>query len=271
MRIEHEPPMTVEFWQSLGRGTLILEYPLVTPEPASNRRRVDALIVLDGEFTQTAWTAAPDLAGRPVMLVQTKAYTTDASLVGQAIFSPLLRRRHPSVGPIESVLLSPDPEPVLSDLLARHNVREVTIPGPSIRVTHINLPRAHESELAKVHDRLGGEMLIGVRLPLGGTRRPVLKVDAIVLPDRPKKWTTTDQDRIARQLLPGARAIAIVSTRQPLGMYVAGFALVAQHLLRAAGALDPQAIALIGKGDRALQFAIGKFPGLTTELMTSAS
>src|SRR5690242_5704359 len=99
--------MTVEFWRSLGRGTLILEYPLVTGERHSNRRAADALIVLDGEFTQSAWTAAPDLSGRPVMLVQTKAYHTDAPLVGQAIFSPiLLRRRHPAIGPIESVLLS---------------------------------------------------------------------------------------------------------------------------------------------------------------------
>src|SRR5712692_9664619 len=97
VRIQHEPPMTVEFWRALGQGTLILEYPLVSGERDSNRRAVDALIVLDGEFTQVAWTAAPDMAGRPVMVVQTKAYRTDAALVGQAVFSPiLLRRRHPS-------------------------------------------------------------------------------------------------------------------------------------------------------------------------------
>jgi len=40
--------MTVEFWRSLGRGTLVLEYPLVTGERDSNRRAVDALIVFDG-------------------------------------------------------------------------------------------------------------------------------------------------------------------------------------------------------------------------------
>jgi hypothetical protein len=263
--------MTVEFWRSLGRGTLILEYPLVSGERDSNRRAVDALIVLDGEFTQTAWTAAPDMAGRPVMVVQTKAYRTDAALVGQAVFSPiLLRRRHPSLGPIESVLLSPDPEPALSDLLRSHGVREVTVPGPTARLTHVNLPHALDSDLVKVHDRLGGEMLVGVQLPPRTTHRPVLKVDAVILPDRPKKRTAAEADRLARELVPGARAIAVVSTRATLGMYVAGFALVAQHLLRAAGAIDAEAIALVGKEDRALQFALATFPGLSTELIASA-
>jgi hypothetical protein len=271
MRIQHEPPMTVEFWRSLGRGTLILEYPLVLSERDSNRRAVDALIVLDGEFIQTAWTAAPDMAGRPVMVVQTKAYRTDAALVGQAVFSPiLLRRRHATIGRIESVLLSPEPEPALSDLLQRHGVREVTVSGPTIKVTHINLPTAYEADLVKVHDRLGGEMLFGVHLPFQTTQRPIIKVDAVILPDRPKKRTTAGADRFARELVPGARAIAVVSTRQPLGMYVSGFALVAQHLLRAAGAIDAQAIALVGKEDRALQFALVKFPGLSSELIASA-
>lgn len=264
--------MTVDFWRSLRQGTLILEYPLVSGESDSNRRAVDALIVLDGQFTQCAWAAAPDLAGQRVMVVQTKAYRTDAALVGQAIFSPiLLRRRHPAIGAIESVLLSPAPEPALSDLLERHNVREVTVKGPTIKVIHINLPRALDSDLARVHDRLGGEMLIGVHLPSRAGQRPVLEVDAVILPDRPKTRTAVDADQVARELLPGARAIAIVSTRQPLGMYVSGFALVAQHLLQASGAIEAQAIALVGKQDRALQFALAKLPGLSTELITSAT
>jgi hypothetical protein len=52
-------------------------------------------------------------------------------------------------------------------------------------------------------------------------------------------------------------------------MYVAGFALVAQHLLRTAGAIDAEAIALVGKEDGALQFALAKFPGLSSELIAS--
>jgi hypothetical protein len=265
--------MTVEFWRSLGRGTLILEYPLVSGERDSNRRAVDALIVLDGEFIQCAWAAAPNLAGKRVMVVQTKAYRTDAALVGQAIISPiLLRRRHPAIGAIESVLLSPAPEPALSDLLQRMSVREVTVQGPlTTKVTHVNLPRALASDIAHVHDRIGGEMLVGVHLPPHAGGRPVLKVDAVILPHRTKKQTASDADRMARELLPGQRAIAIVSTRQPLGMYVSGLALVAQHLLRAAGAVDARAIALVGKEDKALQSALEAFPGLSTELLRSAT
>ncbi len=264
--------MTVEFWRSLGQGTLILEYPLVSGERDSNRRAVDALIVLDGEFARCAWQDAPDLAGRRVMVVQTKAYRTDAALVGQAVFSPiLLRRRHPSIRSIESVLLSPSPEPVLSDLLERHGVKEVTVPGPIVKVTRIKLPGASDADLNTVHDRLGGEMLTGVQLPPDSPQRPVLRVDAVIFPDRPKKRTVSGAPVPASQLLLGARAIAIVSTRHPLGMYVSGFALVAQHLLRMAGAVDPRAIALVGKEDRALEYALSKFPGLSTELIASAA
>jgi hypothetical protein len=191
--------MTIEFWRSLGRGTLILEYPIVLGERDSNRRAVDALIVLDAEFARRAWPDAPDLSGRRVMVIQTKAYRTDASLVGQAVFSPiLLRRRHPSIGPIESILLSPAPEPGLADLLESHGVREVSVPGPITRVTHVNLPRAYDSDLDQVHDRLGGEMLLGIPLPLDSTQRPVIKVDAVILPDRPRKRTVADASNLAR-------------------------------------------------------------------------
>jgi hypothetical protein len=142
--------MTIAFWRSSGRGTLMLEYPVVLRDGASNRRAVDALILLDGEFTRIAWTEAPNMDGRPVVLIQTKAYRTDAALVGQAVFSPiLLRRRHPRLGQIESVLLSPEPEPALSDLLLHHGVREVTVAGPTVNVAHINLPRALDSDVGQ--------------------------------------------------------------------------------------------------------------------------
>ena len=74
-------------------------------------------------------------------------------------------------------------------------------------------------------------------------------------------------DRLARELVPGSRAIALVSTRGSLGMYSAGFALVAQHLLRTAGAIDAQAIVLAGTGDRAVEFALAKFRGLSVDVM----
>jgi hypothetical protein len=50
-------------------------------------------------------------------------------------------------------------------------------------------------------------------------------------------------------------------------MYSAGFALVAQHLLRAAGAIDAQAIVLAGTGDWAVEFALAKFRGLSVDVI----
>jgi hypothetical protein len=125
--------------------------------------------------------------------------------------------------------------------------------------------------LDNVHDRLGGEMLVGARLPFNTNQRKILRVDALILPDRPKKRTNANAGGLAGDLVPGERAIAIVGNRSTLGMYVAGFALVAQHLLKAAGASDPRAIALVNKGDAALQFALAQFPGLSAELAASAA
>jgi hypothetical protein len=269
MRTEHETLMTIDFWRSMGRGTLILKYPPVSGETDSQRRAVNGLIVLDGEFMQCALTNAPELAGRPAMIVQTKSGPTDSVLVGQAVFAPiLLRRQHPAIGPVQSVLLSTEPEPTLSDLLQRHGVLEVTVPGPQIKSSRRSYPRVAESNLDDVHRRIGGEMLLGVQLGAEQSRRPVLKVDGVILPDRPWKRTRTAVDQQAQHLIPGAYAIAVVSTRGHLGMGSAGLALVAQHLLRVAGASDARAIALVGKGDRAVQFALWSFPGLTAEIIS---
>jgi hypothetical protein len=49
-------------------------------------------------------------------------------------------------------------------------------------------------------------------------------------------------------------------------MGISGFALVAQHLLRRAGAVDPQVIALVGRDDRAVRSALHTFPGLSAEV-----
>ena len=149
--------MTRAFRRSLKRGSLFREYPVVTGEQGSKRRAIDALIMVDGEFGEYHWSKAPELTGEPVMVVQTKAYKTDAALVGQALLSPiLLRRRQPEVGSVESVLISPSPEPFLSALLGRHDVREVTLPGPVANISHIKLRRVHSSDLDYLHGRLGG-------------------------------------------------------------------------------------------------------------------
>jgi hypothetical protein len=260
-RIQHEPQMTEAFWRSLKRGSLLREYPVVVGEQGSRRRAIDALIVVQGEFREYHWSGAPELTGEPVMVVQTKAYRTDAALVGQALLSPiLLRRRQPEVGSVESVLISPSPEPFLTALLRRHSVREVALPGPLANVSHIKLRRGPESDLDFLHGRLGGEMLLNVPMAAADGTDPILTANAVVLIDRPWKRTLVANRNSATELIRGSRAVAIVSSTASLGMYVAGFAMVARELLLAAGASDASAVALVGTRDRAVEEALAHFP-----------
>jgi hypothetical protein len=266
-RTQHERRLTLEFWRSIGRGTLMLEYPVVSGERDSQRRAVDALIILDGEFEQRPWATAPDLAGRPLMIIQTKAHRTDATLLGQAVFSPiLLRRQHVAIGPVESVVLTTGSAPALSQLLQRHSVRELTVAAPDVKLSHATYPRVDQESLDRLHNRLGGEMFLGLPLRDEASPELILKLDALVLPGRPTRRTTLESHQSAKEIISGAHAIGVVSTRRPLGMGISGFALVAQHMLRRAGAVDPRAIALVGQLDNAVGFALQTFPGLSAEL-----
>lgn len=264
--------MTRAFWRSLTRGSLFREYPVVAGEPGSKRRAIDALIVMSGEFKEYHWSEAPELTREPVMVVQTKAYRTDPALVGQALLSPiLLRRRQPEIGHVESVLISPSPEPFLSALLRRHTVREVTLPGPAANISHIKLRRVPSSDLDHLHSRLGGEMLLNVPMSALGGTGPILTADAVVLIDHPWKRTVISGNNVAAEHVRGSEAVAIVSTTDSLGMYAAGFAVVARELLLAAGASQASAIALVGRPDRAVGEALAHFPGVTVQTAASAT
>jgi hypothetical protein len=244
----------------------------VAGEPGSKRRAIDALIVVDGEFKEYRWSAPPELTGEPVMVVQTKAYRTDPALVGQALLSPiLLRRRQPEIGRIEPVLISPSTEPFLTELLRRYKVREVTLPGPAANISHIKLRRVPSSDLDHLHSRLGGEMLLNVPMSAPGGTGPMLTADAVVLIDHPWKRTVISGNYAAAEHVRGSEAVVIVSTAVSLGMYVAGFAIVARELLLAAGASQASAIALVGAPDRAVGEALAHFPGVTVTTGASGS
>lgn len=265
-RNAYEPPMTEDFWLSAGRGTLYLEFPLVIAGNGSERRRVDGLIVLDGEPKKRPAANAPDLNGKSVIVVQTIAGATDAAHVGQALLSPwLLRQRYPKIGPIESVLVTASPEPFLTALLQRHGVREVAMTGSSAVIARTHLRGVPESELDLLHAQVGGEMLIGVHLPAD---QPLLTTSAVIVSGRPFKRTVHGRGAKALNLR-GEVATAVVSTTERLGMYVAGFALVARELLLAAGAKEANAIALVGTDDKAIHDALGNFPGVTARDLAS--
>lgn len=261
-----EPPMTEEFWRTVGRGSLILEYPLVVGGSGSERRRVDGLIVLDGQRQKGTPAETYDLKGRSVMVVQTVAGRTDAAHVGQALLSHwLLRQRFPDIGTIESVLVTSAPEPFLTEVLLRHGIREVVIEGPSQVMNRTHLTGVPESELDHIHTEMGGEMLIGVQLR--AQEHCILTASAVLLAGNRKKRTVIGRGGSAEHLIKGCDATAIVSTTDRLGMYVAGFAIVARELLLAAGAADAHAIALVGTDDRAIRDALSHFPGVSPRLL----
>ncbi|HEY1419895.1 MAG TPA: hypothetical protein VGG90_04210 [Candidatus Dormibacteraeota bacterium] len=269
-RNAHEPPMTEEFWRTVGRGSLILEYPLVIGGGGSERRRVDGLIVLDGQCHVGTPADACDLNGRSVMVVQTVAGRTDAAHVGQALLSQwLLRQRFPGIGTIESVLVTASPEPFLTAMLLHHGIREVTIDGPSPVMSRTHLTGVPETELDHIHEEMGGEMLIGVQLR--AAELCILTASAVILAGERKKRTVVGRGGSAEYLIKDSVATAIVSTPDRLGMYVAGFAIVARELLLAAGAADASAIALVGTDDRAIREALSHFPGVTARLVAKAA
>ncbi|MGH3422758.1 MAG: hypothetical protein ACRDOD_24560, partial [Streptosporangiaceae bacterium] len=269
-RNSYEPPMTEEFWRTAGRGSLILEYPVVLGGGGSERRRVDGLILLDGDFARLSVAEVPDLSGRPVMLVQTVAGRTDAAHVGQALLSCwLLRQRFPRIGPIESVLVTASPEPFLTALLERLGVREVTVEGPSAVITHTHLTGVPASQLDLIHAQMGGEMLVGLPLRATPGEPCILTASAVILSAHERKRTVVGRAGSAEHLIKGSAATAIVSTTDRLGMYVAGFALVARELLLAAGAAEARAIAVVGTDDRAVQEALRQFPGVAVRLVAS--
>lgn len=269
-RLAYEPPMTEEFWRSVGRGSLFLEYPLVIATSGSERRRVDGLIVSGGEFRKCSLTEAPDLTSRHVMVVQTIAGRTDAAHVGQALLSPwLLRQRFPEIGHVESILVTASPEPFLTRVLGQSGVREVTQAGPSVTIRRTGLTRVPRSVLQRLHRRLGGEMLLDVQLGGQPGQKPVLTADAVILKSSRLSGMVIGSGDLSKNPIAGSVATAVVSTSVRLGMYVAGFAIVARELLLAAGAAEASAIALVGVDDQAIQEALGHFYGVTARTISS--
>jgi hypothetical protein len=114
-------------------------------------------------------------------------------------------------------------------------------------------------------------MLLNVPMAAPGGTGPILIADAVVLIDRPWKRTAISRRDPAAEHMRGSEAVAIVSTADALGMYVAGFAIVARELLLAAGAARASAIALVGTHDRAVGEALAHFAGVTVGTAVSST
>lgn len=89
---KHETWRTRKFWESIG-GLLIEEFEVVKKSESSARRLIDGVIVLDEE-TRIHNSTKFDIAGKDVVVVQTKANRLGMYLLGQALFSKKLIEKH---------------------------------------------------------------------------------------------------------------------------------------------------------------------------------
>jgi hypothetical protein len=85
---KRETPFTRRFWLETG-GTLIEEFRAVRRRSGRGPRLIDGVIVPDGEFTLRK-TGDIDIAGRDIIVVQTKDMRLGMYLLGQAYFSARL-------------------------------------------------------------------------------------------------------------------------------------------------------------------------------------
>ena len=87
---KHETPITEAFWEGYARGAYIPEYCIVRPTTHCGVRLVDAVILPDEPHRRAIFRDYDNLAGRNVIVVQTKASRMGMYLMGQALFSARL-------------------------------------------------------------------------------------------------------------------------------------------------------------------------------------
>ncbi len=129
--------MTEGFWQAAMRGAFLPEYPLVRrPGPDARQRWADAVILPDEPHGHARVADYPGLAGRNVVVVQTKTGRMGMHLMGQALFSAALVRGLDAAS-VRSILLCHRADRALLPLLA---------PFPEVEVwlSHLDNPRLVE-------------------------------------------------------------------------------------------------------------------------------
>ncbi len=93
-RPSREGPLTIRYWQDTG-GTLIEEFRAVKRGKDHGPRLLDGVIVLDGQNRrlENKDYDSNEIAGKDIIVVQTKADRVGMYLLGQALFSRELMRR----------------------------------------------------------------------------------------------------------------------------------------------------------------------------------
>lgn len=120
-----ERPMILQFWKSVG-GTLVTEFQAIARMPGAGRRLLDA-VILPRLPKKEAHRRDVSIDGEDVIVVQAKAHRLGMYLMGQALFSAELLRRHFKPKSIRSVILCSKDDSVLRALLAPYPHIEVVV------------------------------------------------------------------------------------------------------------------------------------------------
>jgi hypothetical protein len=126
---KHETPMTEGFWESNARGLFIAEYPLVQRSADRAPRYVDGLILPDEPHRRGKWSDYASLAGRRVIVIQTKTGRMGMYLMGQALFSARLALTCGAAS-VRSILLCHHADGALLPLLKPFPEVEVWLSDP---------------------------------------------------------------------------------------------------------------------------------------------
>ncbi len=121
---KHETPMIRRYWASVG-GTLIEEFLAVPGSRDVGKRLLDAVIIPDGPNEIVHWRDV-SVEGKDVIVVQAKAARLGMYLMGQALFSSELIKRH-GVRNVRSVALCRKDDLVLRPLLKRFEGLDVVV------------------------------------------------------------------------------------------------------------------------------------------------
>lgn len=121
---KHETWRTRKYWEQTG-GLLIEEFIAVHGTKNKGRRSIDGLIVLN-EDAAIHTNNIYEIAGKDVIVIQTKSGRIGMSLLGQACFSKFLIESHKPRS-IKCVAICGRTDAVIEELAKKHDVDVIEI------------------------------------------------------------------------------------------------------------------------------------------------
>jgi hypothetical protein len=123
---KHETPLTLRYWSEVG-GTLVEEFLVVPASGTCAKRLLDGLILPNGPNERVSSNEV-EIAGQDVIVVQTKAKRLGMYLLGQAVFSAELIKRH-NPKSVRTVAICTEGDSALEPLARDYGVEIVVYPA----------------------------------------------------------------------------------------------------------------------------------------------